>query len=226
MTQSQITISTTQGGAGMFIQLVRIPLVGFILGVCLSGAAHAQEAAPNAAASVVAPGATPIPAPIAPAAFTAPAESVQKLAVTPEVENLKVSVLNLNRDLLILEEELLYPPSNQVAIYLSMDIGQFFDLDAVKLEIDNKLVASELYTDKQINALFRGGVQRLYIGNLKTGVHEISAFFTGRGPQQNYQRGAKLMINKAQTPLVLELKIMDSSVQLQPTFEIKEWKAE
>ena len=222
----------------MFIQLVRIPLVGFILGVCLSGAAHAQEAAPNAAASVVAPGATPIPAPIAPAAFTAPAastapaaftapaESVQKLAVTPEVENLKVSVLNLNRDLLILEEELLYPPSNQVAIYLSMDIGQFFDLDAVKLEIDNKLVASELYTDKQINALFRGGVQRLYIGNLKTGVHEISAFFTGRGPQQNYQRGAKLMINKAQTPLVLELKIMDSSVQLQPTFEIKEWKAE
>jgi hypothetical protein len=216
----------------MFIQLVRIPLVGFILGVCLSGAAHAQEAAPNVAASVVAPGAAPIPAPIAPAAstapaaFTPPAESVQKLAVTPEVENLKVSVLNLNRDLLILEEELLYPPSNQVAIYVSMDIGQFFDLDAVKLEIDNKLVASELYTDKQINALFRGGVQRLYIGNLKTGVHEISAFFTGRGPQQNYQRGAKLMINKAQTPLVLELKIMDSSVQLQPTFEIKEWKAE
>ncbi len=107
-----------------------------------------------------------------------------------------------------------------------MDLGQFFNLDAVKLEIDNKLVASDLYTDKQINALFRGGVQRLYIGNLKTGEHEISAFFTGRGPQQNYKRGAKLVVNKTQTPLVLELKIMDSSVQLQPTFEIKEWKAE
>jgi hypothetical protein len=162
----------------------------------------------------------------APAANTGTSESVQQPAVAPQVENLKEAVLTLNRDLLILEEELLYPPSNQVAVYLSMDLGQFFNLDAVKLEIDNKLVASELYTDKQINALFRGGVQRLYIGNLKTGEHEISAFFTGRGPQQDYKRGAKLMINKTQEPLVLELKILDSSAQLQPTFEIKEWKAE
>ncbi len=207
----------------MFIQSVKLPLLGFILAMCLSGvstAAHSQEAAPVAATSPSVTSPTTAPS------STAPTESVQKPAVTPEVENLKVSVLNLNRDLLILEEELLYPASNQVAIYLSMDLGQFFNLDAVKLEIDNKLVASELYTDKQINALFRGGVQRLYIGNLKTGEHEISAFFTGRGPQQNYKRGAKLVVNKTQAPLVLELKIMDSTAQLQPTFDIKEWKAE
>ena len=154
------------------------------------------------------------------------AESVQQPAATPQVENLKESVLTLNRDLLILEEELLYPPSNQVAVYLSMDLGQFFNLDAVKVEIDNKLVSSELYTDKQVNALFRGGVQRLYLGNLKAGEHEISAFFTGRGPQQDYKRGAKLQINKSQSPLVLELKIIDSVEQLQPTFSIKEWKSE
>ncbi len=156
----------------------------------------------------------------------APKESVQQAPVTPQVEALKESVLTLNRDLLILEEELLYPPSNQVAVYLSMDLGQFFNLDAVKVEIDSKLVASELYTDKQINALFRGGVQRLFVGNLKAGEHEISAFFTGRGPQQDYKRGAKLVVSKTQSPLVLELKIVDSSVQLQPTFDIKEWKAE
>jgi hypothetical protein len=153
-------------------------------------------------------------------------ESVQQPAVAPQVENLKESVLTLNRDLLILEEELLYPPSNQVAIYVSMDLGQFFHLDAIKLEIDSKLVASELYTDKQTNALFRGGVQRLYVGNLKAGQHEISAFFTGRGPQQNYKRGAKVMVDKAQNPLVLELKIVDSTAELQPVFTIKEWKSE
>ena len=201
----------------MFNQSVKLPLLGFILAMCLSATANAQTAAPSA---------TTTPAAQAVPTSTAPTESVQQPAVTPQVENLKVSVLNLNRDLLILEEELLYPPSNQVAIYLSMDLGQFFNLDAVKLEIDNKLVASELYTDKQISALYRGGVQRLYIGNLKAGEHEVSAFFTGRGPQQNYKRGAKLVVNKAQTPLVLELKIIDSSAQLQPIFEIKEWKAE
>jgi hypothetical protein len=196
----------------MFNLSVKLPLLGVLFGVCLSAITHAQET-------------SSLPASTAPSS-TAPTESVQKPAVTPEVENLKVSVLNLNRDLLILEEELLYPASNQVAIYLSMDLGQFFNLDAVKLEIDTKLVASELYTEKQINALYRGGVQRLYIGNLKTGEHEISAFFTGRGPQQDYKRGAKLVINKTQAPLVLELKILDSTAQLQPTFEIKEWKAE
>jgi hypothetical protein len=153
-------------------------------------------------------------------------ESVRLPAVAPQVENLKESVLTLNRDLLILEEELLYPPSNQIAVYLSMDLGQYFSLDAVKLEVDNKLVASDLYTDKQTKALFRGGVQRLYIGNLKTGEHEVSAFFTGRGPQQDYKRGAKLVVTKTQSPLVLELKIIDSAEQMQPTFEIKEWKSE
>ncbi|HWV14125.1 MAG TPA: AraC family transcriptional regulator [Cellvibrio sp.] len=153
-------------------------------------------------------------------------ESVQQPKLTPEVETLKQSALELNRDLLILEEELLYPPSNQIAIYVSMDIGYFFNLDAVRVEIDNQLVASELYSDKQVNALFRGGVQRLYIGNLKTGEHEVSAFFTGRGPHQDYKRAAKLVVSKSENPLVLELKIVDSTAQLQPTFAIKEWKSE
>lgn len=143
---------------------------------------------------------------------------------TGNVESLKESVLTLNRDLLILEEELLYPASTQVAVYVSMDLGTFFALDAIKLEIDNQLVASELYTDKQTNALFRGGVQRLYVGNLKAGEHEISAFFTGRGPQKDYKRGAKLMIKKGQEPVVLELRIVDSTAQLQPEFEIKQWQ--
>lgn len=183
----------------MFTLPIKLPLLGFLLTLSVGVMADTK---------------------------TAPQESVQQPSVTPQIESLKESVLTLNRDLLILEEELLYPPSNQVAIYLSMDIGQFFNLDAVKVEIDNKLVASELYTDKQVNALFRGGVQRLYIGNLKTGEHEVSAFFTGKGPQQDYKRGAKLTVSKTQNPLVLELKIVDSTAQLQPTFDIKEWKSE
>ena len=141
-----------------------------------------------------------------------------------QVESLKSSVLTLNRDLLILEEELLYPASSQVAVYVSMDLGTYFALDAIKLKINNQLVASELYTEKQTKALFRGGVQRLYMGNLKAGEHEISAFFTGRGPQQNYKRAAKIVITKAQEPVVLELRIVDSSAQLQPVFDIKQWQ--
>jgi hypothetical protein len=152
----------------------------------------------------------------------------QELNAAPrqEVESLKESVLTLNRDLLILEEDLLYPASNQIAVYVSMDLGEYFALDAIKLEINNKLVASELYTDKQTQALFRGGVQRLYVGNLKTGEHEIAAFFTGKGPHKDYKRGAKLMVNKGQEPIVLELRIIDSTTKLQPLFDIKQWQTQ
>jgi hypothetical protein len=141
-----------------------------------------------------------------------------------DTEALKESVLTLNRDLLILEEELLYPASSQVAIYVSMDLGTFFALDSIKVEIDNQLISSELYSDKQTQALFRGGVQRLYVGNLKTGEHEISAIFTGRGPNKDFKRGAKLVVNKTTDPLVLELRIQDSESQMQPKFDIKQWQ--
>lgn len=154
----------------------------------------------------------------------APSAKTEVADVAPQVEALKESVLTLNRDLLILEEELLYPASSQVAVYLSMDLGTYFNLDAVKLEIDGQLVASELYSDKQISALFRGGVQRLYVGNLKTGEHQISAIFTGKGPQQDYKRGAKLVVPKDEDPLVLELRIVDSTAKLQPEFTIKQWQ--
>ncbi len=164
--------------------------------------------------------------------FPVQAESTLNESNTPsssnlysEVEDLKQSVLELNRDLLILEEELLFPASTQVSIFLSMDVGDFFQLDAVQLKVNNKMVASHLYTDHQVDALYRGGVQRLYMGNLKTGNHEISAFFTGKGPQgREYKRGAKLMLEKDAASKMLELRIVDSTAKLQPVFDIKEWQ--
>ncbi len=141
------------------------------------------------------------------------------------VETLKRDVLELNRDLLILEEELLYPSSTQLVMFLSMDVGTFFELDAVKVKVDGKLVIAHLYTERNIDALFRGGVQKLYVGNISSGEHEISAFFTGKGPAgRDYKRAAKLSIEKGADPTILELKIVDSSAKEQPDFEIKEWQ--
>ena len=145
--------------------------------------------------------------------------------LTQQVEDLKQSVLNLNRDLLILEEELLFPANTQVAVFLSMDVGEFFQVDAVEVKIDDKLVASHLYTPQQARALFRGGVQRLYIGNLRNGAHEVTAFFVGKGPEgRDYKRGATITIEKQLDPKMLELRIVDSTTKLQPVFDIKEWQ--
>lgn len=146
-------------------------------------------------------------------------------AVGDDIENLKQELLELNRDLLILEEELLYPANSQLALYLSMDVGEFFRLDSVEVKLDGELIASQLYTDHQVDALYRGGVQRLYLGNLKTGEHTLTAFFVGIGPQEReYKRAVEISIDKQTSGKVYELKIVDSTAKLQPVFEIKEWQ--
>jgi len=122
-----------------------------------------------------------------------------------QVEDLKKAVVELNRELFILEEELLFPGNTQVSIFLSLDIGNYFKLDSVQLQIDSKDLTNHLYSEREIKALQRGGVQRLYLGNLKSGDHELVAFFTGVGPKgRDYKRGATVSFNKGIGPKYLE----------------------
>jgi hypothetical protein len=148
----------------------------------------------------------------------------QPNGITDEVQNLKKQVLELNRDLFLLEEELLFPSNTQVSVFLSMDVGEFFQLDSVTLKIDGKEVANYLYTERELEALVRGGVQRLHIDNLRSGEHELVAFFTGKGPHdRDYRRGATTVIKKGLGPKYVELKIVDQTQNFQPEFKIKEW---
>jgi hypothetical protein len=142
-----------------------------------------------------------------------------------ETQALKKDVVDLNRDLFVLEEELLFPANTQVAVFLSMDVGDFFALDSVTLKIDQKEVANYLYTPREVDALLKGGVHRLYVGNLKVGSHELVAFFSGKGPDnRDYKRGATLKFDKSIGAKYLELKINDRQRRLQPEFEIKDWE--
>jgi hypothetical protein len=142
-----------------------------------------------------------------------------------EVQGMKKDVIDLNKDLFVLEEELLFPANTQVAVYVSMDVGAFFALDSVTLKIDNKEVKNYLYTAREADALLKGGVQQLYLGNLKVGKHELVAFFAGKGPvEREYRRGATLNFDKGVGAKYLELKISDKVVKHQPEFLIKDWE--
>jgi hypothetical protein len=142
-----------------------------------------------------------------------------------EVQSLKQEVVDLNRDLFVLEEELLFPANTQVAVFVSMDVGTFFALDSVKIVLDGKEVTNYLYTEREAGALLRGGVHRVWLGNLKGGKHEMTAFFTGKGPhERDYTRGATLEIEKGVGARYVELRISDRASQLQPEFVVKEWE--
>jgi len=214
-------------------------LVAALIGLSLAGSpAIAQNAAPAAAAAPAnaapqsAPASTPATPPAgADAAATPPAADASADAapdtrgLDQEVQGLKKDVVDLNRDLFVLEEELLFPANTQVAVFLSMDVGDFFALDSVQLKIDQKEVINYLYTPREVEALLRGGVHRLYLGNLKVGKHELVAFFSGKGPNdRDYKRGANLSFEKGIGAKYLELKINDRQRKQQPEFEIKDWE--
>ena len=184
----------------------------------------APAAAPTAAAPAQAGGTQGDAAPAAEAPAPGQAAADFK-SLDQEVQGMKKDVIDLNKDLFVLQEELLFPANTQVAVYVSMDVGAFFALDSVTLKIDNKEVKNYLYTAREADSLLKGGVQELYLGNLKVGKHELVAFFTGKGPvERDYKRGATITFDKGVGAKYLELKITDRVTKHQPEFKIKDWE--
>ena len=208
-------------------QGVTMLLRGALAAFLLTGAAAltlAQSATPVAAPASVAAKATPAPA-TAPANAPADPAATDFKTLDQEVQGLKKDVIDLNKDLFVLEEELLFPANTQVAVFLSMDVGSFFALDSVTIKIDNKEVTNYLYTAREAEALLKGGVHRIYLGNLKVGKHEIVGFFTGKGPnERDYKRGATINFEKGVGAKYLEFKISDRVPSHQPEFLVKDWE--
>ena len=228
------------------LKLTRAALIA--LGLCAVSALPAAFAAdaPAAAASTPRPAAVTdampavAAAPTAPSAASAPdaSASASAAAGAPDaaasapagslddrVQAAKADVIRLNRDLLVLEEELLFPANTQVAVFVSMDVGLLFDLDSVQIKLDDKVVSTYLYTPLEVQALHRGGVQRVYLGDLRAGSHEIVAFFTGKGPHdRDYKRATTIKFDKTTDPKYIELQIKDLQQKLQPEFDVKVWQ--
>ena len=157
----------------------------------------------------------------------APTQRSPVTTLDTQIQDLKKEVLDLNRDLFLLEEDLLFPANTQFTVFVSMDIGMTFDLDAVQLRLNNQVVSNHLYTEREVNALKRGGVHRLYTGNLTSGEHELVAFFVGSGPKdRDYKRAATIKVKKGTEPQFVELKISDSTAKYQPEFKVKVWETE
>lgn len=179
----------------------------------------AAQALPSGAAAP--PAADPAPAASSPSNDA----GAGTRALDEQIQGLKKDVVDLNKDLFVLEEELLFPANTQVAVFVSMDVGDFFALDSVTLKIDNHDISNYLYTPREVSALLKGGVQRLYVGNLKAGQHELVAIFNGKGPHdRDYRRAANLRFEKGVGAKYLELKITDHQRAQQPEFEIKDWE--
>ena len=134
----------------------------------------------------------------------------------------KHEALDLERDLRQLETARLYPAPNRIEVFVSTDIGAFFKLETVRVELDGKTIAEHRYSDAEAAVLIRGAAQQLHVGTATSGTHQLLAVFTGQGPGgRQYRRGASVDFTQANKPSLIDLRVIDGEGPQQPAFSAK-----
>ena len=148
--------------------------------------------------------------------FTAHAAEVSKAQIKgldEQVQEIKSDVLSIATELNQLEEKLLYPSHTQVAVFVSMARDEKFRLDSIGIMMDGKQVAHHLYTFKELEALKKGGVQRIYTGNIRTGTHEMQVTLMGMSKGgKNFQKVEKFKVSKDVGPKIVEITLAHQSI--------------
>ena len=125
-----------------------------------------------------------------------------------QVQDTKSDVLSIAAELNQLEEKLLYPSGTQVAIFIALAKGDEMRLDAVQLQIDGQLVAHYIYSFKELEALRKGGVQRIYVGNVATGDHQLDVMVDGKLKSgADFNRSQHFTFRKEVKPKLVELTV-------------------
>ena len=129
-----------------------------------------------------------------------------------QVQQTKSDVLSIAAEMNQLEEKLLYPSGTQVAIFVALAKGDEMRLDAVRLQIDGQLVAHYIYSAKELEALRKGGVQRIYVGNVATGDHQLNVLVDGKlKGGADFNRAEHFTFHKEVKPKLVELTIAGDS---------------
>lgn len=125
-----------------------------------------------------------------------------------QVQEIKSDVLAIAAELNHLEERLLYPSNTQVAVFVSLKADDEFLLDSLALSMNGEAVAYHLYSYKELEALKKGGVQRIYTGNLSSGKHEVQVTMLGKSKSGNdLSHSGRFWIEKTVRPKVVEINL-------------------
>ena len=142
---------------------------------------------------------------------TSSLDQQQMRGLDEQVQEVKSDVLSISQELSRLEEKLLYPSGTQVAIFVALAKGDQMRLDSVRLQIDGQLVTQHIYCAKELEALRKGGVQRIYVGNVSTGDHQLDVLVDGKlDDGKDFSRTEHLTFRKEVKPKLVGLTLAGS----------------
>jgi hypothetical protein len=139
----------------------------------------------------------------------------QMKGLDEQVQEVKSDVLSIAAELARLEERLLYPSNTHLAVFVALAARDTLRLDAVRIQIDGQLVAHSIYSFKELEALQKGGVQRIYTGNVPTGEHQIEVTIAGKlDTGKDYSRTERFAFSKGVEPKLIGVTLGSSELQL------------
>lgn len=150
--------------------------------------------------------------------------SAAEMTLPGDLQSLKMDLVTLNKEITQLENELMFP-SAETAILVSVEAGSGVKLVDINLSIDNKSAGYYFYSDAEFAALGKGGMHRLYSGNLTSGQHTLKAVINGYEPNgKDFQRTVTYGFSKGAQRKVIELKASDNATRTQGDFRFREWE--
>ena len=148
------------------------------------------------------------------------AKTAEIRSLDEQVQEIKSDVLGIAAELSRLEERLLYPSNTEVAVFVAIAEGQKFRLDAVQMLIDGELATHYIYSFKELEALQKGGTQRVYTGNVATGAHELVVTVNGKLESgKDFSETATFGFDKGVEPELLEIVLAGSGAG-QPAIQL------
>ncbi|WP_455205304.1 hypothetical protein [Kaarinaea lacus] len=130
-----------------------------------------------------------------------------------QVQDIKKDVLSISAELNLLEEKLLYPSNTHIAFFVSVAEDADFQPDAIKIALDNKDIAHYIYSFKEVQALQKGGVQRVFTGNVRTGEHNLQVNVMGKQGGSKKTDSASHKVNKGIGPQFIEIRLSGSGIE-------------
>ena len=153
--------------------------------------------------------------------FTAYSEDA---ALHEEVKSVKAAVLELEKELSNLEQDLVNPATIRADFHFSLAYGEYFDPLALELKIDSETKLQHIYTEREVSALKLGAVQPLGELNLAPGQHKVTVTLLGIDPLgQDIELNVEKVVTKTNKKLVTEIKAVDHDDLQSARLEINHW---
>ncbi len=154
-------------------------------------------------------------------ALGSPASKVELRSIDEQVQSLKQDVIQINSELSLLEEKLLFPSNTQTSVFVSLQDSASFEPDAISLKIDNVEVANHLYVFREVESLKKGGVQRLIMTNLTQGKHKIQVELLSRKKNISSTTSSEFDVSKSTAPVFIELNLSENAGK--PAIALRNW---